>query len=232
MSDEKIIGILGGMGPYATADLFKKIIELTPAKKDWEHIRIIIDNNPKIPSRTRAYLLNDKDPSPLMGETAKNLEKAGADFIVMPCNSAHYWYDKVKESISIPILNIIEETAKYIKEKSPDIKKVGILGGLVTIKANLYGKIFQKHNIEVIHPEEKDQKIVVNSIEAIKLGKPDKKIKEDILNVSDHLVDKGAQAIILGCTEFPIIFQDYKYKVPIFDSDLILAKAAVKLARE
>ncbi len=228
---EKVIGILGGMGPYATADIFKKIIELTPAKKDWEHLRIIIDNNPKIPSRTRAIVLNDADPSPMMVETAQNLEKAGADFIIIPCNSAHYFYDKVKAGVKIPILHIIEETAKQIKKELPSIKKVGLLAGLVPIKANLYGKTFAKFNIEVIHPNDNEQDMVVDAIEAIKLGKTEKEIKEKMLHVSNELVNKGAEAIILGCTELSIIFKNDKFKVPLFDSDIILAQAAVNKAK-
>ena len=168
----------------------------------------------------------------MMQETARNLEKAGADFILIACNSAHYWYDEIKESVNIPVLNIIEETARYIKESSPNIKKVGLLAGLVPVKANLYKKTFERFNIEVIHPENKNQKIVVKSIETIKLGKKEDQIRQDLLRVSDKLVEKGAEGIILACTEFPIVFKDYTYKVPIFDSDLILAKAAVNLARE
>ena len=98
---EKIIGILGGMGPEATADLFYKIIKLTPAKKDQEHLRIIIDNNPKIPDRTKAILYKGENPLPELIKTAQNLEKAGANFIIMPCNTAHYYHHEIQKIINI-----------------------------------------------------------------------------------------------------------------------------------
>ncbi|GAH53208.1 unnamed protein product, partial [marine sediment metagenome] len=108
---EKIIGILGGMGPEATVDLFHKIIKFTPAKKDQDHFRIIIDNNPKIPDRTAAILGKGEDPLPALQETARNLEKAGVDFIIIPCNTAHYFLPQIQKSVNIPVLNMIEETA-------------------------------------------------------------------------------------------------------------------------
>ena len=96
---EKVIGVLGGMGPEATIDLFQKIVKLTPAKKDQEHIRIIIDNNPKIPDRTKAILYNGENPLPELVKTAQNLERAGADFIIIACNTAHYYFHKIQKEL-------------------------------------------------------------------------------------------------------------------------------------
>jgi len=141
---EKIIGILGGMGPEATIDLFYKIIKFTPAEKDQEHLRIIIDNNPKIPDRTNAILGTGKDPLPELITTAKNLEKAGADFIIMPCNTAHYFISKIQKNISIPILNMIQETANDVKRVFPDFKKVCLFASKGTYKTKLYNTFFDK----------------------------------------------------------------------------------------
>src|SRR5699024_10166329 len=113
--DMKTLGILGGMGPLATVKLFEKIVSLTHANKDQEHIHTIIDSNINIPHRSRYILGNGDDPLNELIKSAKRLENAGADFLVMPCNTAHYFYDKIVAVMNIPFLNMIEETAKYIK---------------------------------------------------------------------------------------------------------------------
>ena len=115
---KKTIGIIGGMGPLATADLFTKIINLTKASKDSDHIHILIDNNPKIPDRTSAILYGTESPLPYLIESANRLVSAGADFLIIPCITSHGFYDELSDNVSIPILNIAEETAKYLVKNS------------------------------------------------------------------------------------------------------------------
>lgn len=228
---ETIIGILGGMGPEATIDLFYKIIKFTPAEKDQDHLRIIIDNNPKIPDRTAAILGKGKDPVPALQETARNLEKAGADFIIIPCNTAHYFLPLIQESVEIPILNMIEETAKETQKKNPSIKKVGLLASIGTYKTGIYHQHFKKFNIEVISPEEKDKEEVMKAIYAVKAGDLSNGIKWNILKIAQKLIAKGAEALITGCTEIPLILKEGDVSVPIIDPTQVLAKVAVQKAR-
>jgi aspartate racemase len=228
---EKIIGILGGMGPEATIDLFYKIIKFTPAEKDQEHLRIIIDNNPKIPDRTAAILGKGEDPLPALQETAQNLEKAGADFIVIPCNTAHYFLSSIQESVNIPVLNMIEETAKETKKRIPQIKKVGLLASIGVYKSEIYHQHFKKFNIEVISPEEKDKEEIMKVIYTIKAGDLSKRVKKNILKITQRLIDKGAEAIIAGCTEIPLILKEGDVSVPLIDPTQILARIAVQKAR-
>ena len=228
---EKIIGILGGMGPEATIDLFYKIIKFTPAEKDQEHLRIIIDNNPKIPDRTAAILGKEEDPLPALRETAQNLEKAGADFIIIPCNTAHYFLPSIQESVKIPILNMIEETAKETQKKNSSIKKVGLLASIGTYKTEIYHQHFRKYNIEVISPEEKDKEKVMKVIYAVKAGNLSEEVKKSIILIAQKLIDKGAEAIIAGCTEIPLILKEGDAPVPIIDPTQVLAKAAIQKAR-
>jgi len=228
---EKIIGILGGMGPEATIDLFYKIIKFTPAEKDQDHLRIIIDNNPKIPDRTAAILGKGEDPLPALQETAKNLEKAGADFIIIPCNTAHYFLPLIQESVKIPILNMIEEAAKETQQRIPQIQKVGLLASIGTYKTEIYHQQFKKFNIEVISPEEKDKEEVMKAIYAVKAGNLSEGIKKNILKIAQKLVDKGAEAIIAGCTEIPLILKEGDVSVPIIDPTQVLAKIAIRKAR-
>jgi aspartate racemase len=228
---EKIIGILGGMGPEATIDLFYKIIKFTPAEKDQDHLRIIIDNNPKIPDRSAAILGIGEDPLPALQETAKNLEKAGADFIIIPCNTAHYFLSQIQKSVKIPILNMMEEAALETKKRIPQIKKVGLLASKGVYKAEIYNKYFKKCNVEVISPEEKDKKEVMKVIYAVKAGNLSEEVKKNIISIAQKLINKGAEAIIAGCTEIPLILKEENLSVPLIDPTQILAKVAVKKAR-
>ncbi|HDP37193.1 MAG TPA: amino acid racemase [Candidatus Atribacteria bacterium] len=228
---EKIIGILGGMGPEATIDLFYKIIKSTPAEKDQEHLRIIIDNNPKIPDRTAAILGKGEDPLPDLQETARNLEKAGADLIIIPCNTAHYFLTSIQESVKIPILNMIEETAKETQRKTPQIKKVGLLASIGLYKTEIYHQHFKKFNIEIISPEEKDKEEVMKVIYAVKAGDLSNKAKDNILKIVQKLIDKRAEAIITGCTEISLLLKEGDVSVPVIDPTQILAKIAIQKAR-
>ena len=228
---EKIIGILGGMGPEATIDLFYKIIKFTPAEKDQDHFRIIIDNNPKIPDRTAAILGKGEDPLPALQETARNLEKAGADFIIIPCNTAHYFLPQIQKSVNIPVLNMIEETAKETQKRIFSIQKVGLLASIGIYKTEIYHQHFKKFNIEVISPEEKDKEEVMKAIYAVKAGNLSEEIKKNILKIAQKLIDKGAEAIITGCTEIPLILKEGDVSVPIIDPTQVLAKIAIQKAR-
>ncbi|MBA7534884.1 Aspartate racemase [subsurface metagenome] len=228
---EKIIGILGGMGPEATIDLFYKIIKSTPAEKDQDHLRIIIDNNPKIPDRTTAILGKGEDLLPALRETAKNLEKAGADFIIIPCNTAHYFLSSIQKSVRIPVLNMIEEAAKETQQRISPIQKVGLLASIGVYKTKIYHQQFEKFNIEVIYPEEKDKGEVMKAIYAVKAGNLSEGIKRNIIKIAQKLIDKGAEAIIAGCTEIPLILKEGDVAVPLIDPTQVLAKAAVQKAR-
>ena len=135
---EKVIGVLGGMGPEATLSLYEEIIRATPASKDQEHIRVIIDSNPKVPDRTAAIIGNGESPVPEMVKSGKALERAGADFIIIPCISAHFFLEELREKLNLPIISAFEATADQIVGEHPEIKTVGLLATTGTIQA---GKI-------------------------------------------------------------------------------------------
>jgi aspartate racemase len=137
---EKVIGVLGGMGPEATLYLFEKIIQSTPVSKDQDHLRVIIDSNPKIPDRTEAILERGEDPVPLMVQSGESLARAGADFIVIPCVSAHVFLEELRGKLSLPILSAFDEIAMLITQNHPGIKGVGLLATRGTILAGLFQK--------------------------------------------------------------------------------------------
>jgi len=232
---EKIIGILGGMGPEATIDLFTKIVKGTKVKKDQDHLRILIDNNPKIPDRTLA--IQRKGPTPLtqLVRSAKILQKAGAVFIVIPCVTAHYYYDSLQKRINIPILHIVDETVRYIKKKLKGMTKIGLIATQGTMQTGLFQKALSNNVIELILPTPGVQKKwVMEAIygkKGIKIVGPSEQAKRLILKASESLIKQGAQAIIAGCTEVPLVLKRRDLPVPVIDPISVLASAAIRKAR-
>ncbi len=227
---EKTIGILGGMGPEATADLFYRIIRATPVKRDQDHFHVIIDSNAKIPDRTPAILGTGPSPLPLMIETGQRLEAAGADFLIMPCNTAHYFYDELQRAFGIPLLHMIRLSAEYVSEKYPTVKKIGLLATDGTIASKLYHSAYKEYGMETITPSKASQRDVMDAIyKHIKTGNLEKG-GELLHRVAHELIKAGADAVICGCTEVSLVLHDGDLSVPVADPLQVLAEEAVKLA--
>ncbi len=226
----KTIGVLGGMGPWATLDFFEKILRLTPAKTDQEHLRVIIDNNPKIPDRSPAIVGNGEDPTPALVASARTLQQAGADFIVIPCNTAHYFYERVQNAVSIPVLHIMEEVASTAREEVPSARVLGILATAAAVSSGLYARACARRGIEVVNPDPGGQQVVNRAIYAVKAGQMGPEITAGLRKIADGLVERGAQALVLGCTELPFVLKPRDVRVPLLDSNQILARAAVRFA--
>jgi len=227
---EKIIGILGGMGPEATVELFQRIVKLTPAKQDQDHYRIIIDNNPKIPDRTAAIQDCGPDPLPSLIGSACVLERAGASFIAIPCNTAHHWLEGIRKSVSIPIIDMVGETALTVSQYEPSIRSIGVLATEGTLEVGLYQKVLAGLSIEALTPDSVDQNVVTEAIYKVKTG--DYSSKEKLISVIDHLLDRDVHGLILGCTELPLLVSEGELSCPIFDPISVLARVAVELAGE
>ena len=203
----KTIGIMGGMGPAATADLMMKIISMTAADSDQEHIPMIIDNNTRIPDRTAAILSGGADPVPEMTASAKRLEKAGADFIIVGCNTAHYFVPAVEKEISIPVISMLKETARALRKKS--VKCAAVLATDGTVKSGLYAEALAAEGIEDIYPTDEQQKLLMSVIyDYIKKGitDPAKLPHDEMLVMAEDLKSRGAEALIMACTALPLAF--------------------------
>ncbi len=224
------IGILGGMGPLATVDLYRKIIELTPANADQDHLHVIIDADPRIPDRTAALLNNGPDPTPWLVASAQRLEAAGADFLIVPCNTAHAFLSTVCEKISIPIISMIEETAHQVSRMLPTGSSVGILATAGTIASRLYQEALARRHLEALVPDSEQQLLVTHAITRVKAGNLDTETTRLALAAGQWLVERGARALVLGCTELPLIFPQDALTVPIIDPTRLLAEAAVAIA--
>ncbi len=228
---EKIIGILGGMGPEATADLYMRIIRATPVEKDQDHYRVIIDSNAKIPDRTPAILGTGPSPLPMMLETGRNLQRAGADFIIMPCNTAHYFHSQLQEGLEVPVLHMIRLSAEETRRSHPDVHRAGLLATDGTLASRLYQESYGDQGIEIIAPTEETQKQVMDAIyKHIKRG--GLKTGGRLLHTAAHeLIDAGAEAIICGCTEVSLVLHDGDLTAPVIDPLQVLAEKTVMLAR-
>lgn len=226
-SDKKVVGIIGGMGPAATAMLFQKLIDYTDAGSDAEHMHIVIDNNPMIPDRTTAILNGEDTPAKCIVESGKNLEKCGAQLLLIPCNTSHYFYDQIQEALHVTVVNMIAETAKICVQRG--YSKVGILATTGTCNTHTYDLELKKFGIEAVYPDDAGQKKVMEIIyDQVKAGK---KIDATIIDQTlKEMAAKGAQAFILGCTELPFAIKNGDFGYHFLDSLDILAKRAVELA--
>ena len=205
----------------ATADLFKKIVELTDAETDREHLHILIDNNTDIPDRTNAILSGSTKPLELMAESAERLTAQGADFIIIPCNTSHYFIDALQTRCSVPL-----ETARFAQ--SAGFKRLGLLATDGTVKSGVYEKAFEGTGIELIVPNEEGQRKVMNmTYNEVKAGKTANTSALD--TTLDSMQAQGAEAFILGCTELPIAFRNCTDR-KFIDPTAILARAAIKAA--
>ncbi len=223
INSRKVIGIIGGMGPMATADLFKKIVEKTEAACDREHLHILIDNNTDIPDRTACILAGSDEPAKYMLESAQRLEKTGADLLIIPCNTAHFFHGKVAEGCGIPVLHMPEETARTAAEAG--IKCAGLLATDGTVQSGVYDVIFAKYGIELIKPDSDGQKKLMHMIyDEVKAGKPADTAALD--STLDSMEKAGCEAFILGCTELPIAYAGNTER-RFLDPTSILAEAAI-----
>lgn len=232
------IGILGGMGPEATVDIFNKIIKNTPAAVDQDHLPIIINNNPKIPDRSAAFLGKGKSPVPDLVEGCRVLERAGADFIIIPCVSAHIFLEEILAKINLPIISIFDAVATTIEREFPHIKTIGLIATDGTVKAKYFQKRLNDYGFKVIIPEMNLQREIMEDIYKIKNTDSTHsraEIRSRLILASESLVNRKsnpAQGIIAGCTEIPVVLRQEDISVPFFDSLLILAKEAIKMAQE
>lgn len=229
MSNYKTIGIIGGMGPMATYDLGIKILAATGASRDQDNIPLLIDCNTRIPDRTAAILRGGEDPVPELKKSARRLEAAGADCLIMACNTAHYFYDSVCEDIDIPVLHMPRETALALQKKG--IRKAGVLATDGTCRAGIYGAALEEAGIEPVYPSEQDQKLIMSLIyDHVKAGQMDFS-DIDIEGVISGMRQKGAEILILACTELPIAFDRIgPVALPVIDPTAVLAQAAVSFA--
>ena len=222
----KKLGIIGGMGSMATVDLMKKIVSFTPADIDQDHIPMIIDNNTQIPARIEAIIGKGVSPVPALVRSAIQLECMGADVLMMACNTVHYFYEEVVQYVRIPMLNMINETAKEVKRLG--LKKVGLLATHGTYVSKLYDNALEQFGVSLSIPDDAGVKHIADLIAQVKRGQTIE-IPDQIYSMIDDMEKQGAQVFILGCTELPIAFAGWQ-NTKFLDPSEILARKAIEFA--
>lgn len=220
------------MGPQAGLDLCNTIIKNTDAKHDQEHVPFVLYNLPQIPDRVGALLGHEDatNPVPRLIDAVRTVEKAGADFTILACNTAHGFINEVRKKTKRPVLDMVKLTWEYIHENYPNAKRIGVLGTNGLVKTRIY----DKYSLEkrAIYPEGKDQEKIAQAILDIKAGKNLDIVSKDVLKVTSNFRGQGIEHIILACTEFPLLQLDEKVEdINLVNPTEIVAKEAVKLAK-
>ena len=229
----KTIGVIGGMGALATVDLFSKIVTNTEVSCDQDHVHLLIDNNCCIPDRT-AFILGiegAKDPIDELVKSATRLKESGAEVLVMPCNTAHYFIDRIKEQVDIDFISMIETTVNVIKDKYPDSKNIAVVSTTGTKRTNLYENYLDKAGYtSIIFDEVLQSDIMASIYDGVKKGKV---IEYTYLfqSVVDRIESLGADIIISACTEIPILMSSVETSIPTVDPTLELALATIRYAK-
>ena len=225
---KKTLGIIGGMGPMATADLLRKIVSLTKADSDRDHMRILIDDHAQIPDRTAAILSGGEDPLPYMLDSAQKLASIGAECLIMPCNTAHYFLPELKKEIPLPFVSMLEATARVCADRYGIEKKAGILATKGTIASGLYQKALEERGVPYVLPDETERDALMQVIyDGVKAGAAPESYRENMQKVTDGMSGRGADYYILGCTELPVAYEELGMTVPAVDPTTELARAAI-----
>lgn len=228
-----MIGVLGGMGPESTAELLVWITRCTPAAREQDHFRVVIDSNPKIPNRTDALLSGNLRPViEAMVETARSLERAGAEIIGIPCNTAHAFLPDIRKAIPIPIVDMVDETARRASELFDAGAAIGLLATDGTLRTRLYHEALERYGMVGVGPPTPGvQNAVMDALEAVKLHGVSEDVYRALAVGVRDLTGQGVTALIAGCTEVSLVFRRHRPELPWLDPLQVLAEALVREAR-
>jgi aspartate racemase len=233
------LGVVGGVGPAATVDFMHKVIANTPAGRDQDHIKMVVEQNPQIPDRTANLLHREADPTVALLATCQRLEAEGAHAIAIPCNTAHAFVPAIQPWLGVPIVHMLEETVAYIRARYGSAVPVGLLATSGTVQSRVYHAIAEAAGLTLLVPDPPHQDLVMEAIygpEGVKAGYTDGRCKQALLAAATHLAEAGAEVLILGCTELPLLlpqcerFELRAHTVALVDPTEILARCCVERA--
>ncbi len=227
--DTRVVGVLGGMGPDATIDFMSKVLSLTAADSDQDHVQMLVNHNPKVPDRQVDTDEQRQAVQQTLAEMALGLESTGADFLVMPCNTAHGFLDPALEQLSIPFVNIVTETVQAVREAEPEAASVGILATDACLKAGLYQAAVHDAGMSVLLPSAGEQATVMKLVFRIKSGDQGSDVAHEMINVANSLIQRGADILVAGCTEIPLVISAQGLTVAFISSTDVLAERTVAL---
>lgn len=199
-----MLGVLGGMGPMAGATFAQRLVALTPADRDQDHIPTLLLNDPRIPDRGAARMAGGEDPLPAMRAGIELLNAARVDLIAIPCNTAHLWYAELAAAAKCPTLHIIESVAQDLRRQGVTRGRIGLMGTTATLALGLYQQTLEKYGYECLLPTDDEvEALCMSAIRAVKANQFDESIQPAVECVQ-RLRARGADAVVLGCTELPL----------------------------
>jgi aspartate racemase len=221
-----IVGIIGGMGPQATVDLMNKVISMTPADEEADHVHMIVDCNPTVPSRTRALLEGGKSPGPELALMARRLAAAGAELLAMPCNTAHAFLADIRAATDRPVLDMIDLAVDEVSAFGGTSKKVGLLATRGTRDSRLYHERIERRGWTVLDLDESEQQrldVLTKDAKTRPIGTVERAAMAEII---EGLEVRGADVVVAGCTEVPLLLPEAS-PVTVIDPTLVLAREIV-----
>lgn len=226
------LGILGGMGPLATADFFYKLTQLSKASRDQDHIETVIYSASKIPDRTSAIMSQGPSPLPAMLDGVALLEQAGASVIAIPCNTAHHWHPDLVARACVPVLHIAECACEALIRTPGSFTKVGVLATSGTLRTRIYQEPLEQHGfIPIIPTDAQQSELVQPAIALVKAGEV-ARARAMLENATDALVSAGATQVIMGCTEIPVALEGSSRGAMLVDATAALAAACIAFCHE
>lgn len=223
----KTVGVIGGLGPETTSEFYLDVVFSCQKMDKTARPAIVISSVPMPYQIEEDLILNNKGEEryiPYLTAEAQRLEKAGVDFIVMPCNSLHVFIEQIRNSVSIPVLSIVEETVKFLKKEN--MNKVGIVSTSATIKNKLYENAFAQNGIEYIAPDEYQQAKMGKFILNLVFGQQKNRDREELVNIINDFDNKDLDCVILACTDLQLLIPHHP-NLRIFDTMKILSDATV-----
>ena len=225
-----LLGVLGGMGPEAAVEFLRRLIRMTPAESDQEHLPTVLINDPRVPDRTAALTSGGPSPLPRLLRGALRLQELGCHLIVIPCNTAHAWLPELRREVKVPFLDIVEATVEEALEVS-GARRAGLIATTGTLSAGLYQRALSARGVEVILPGPERQEEVMSIVFAVKKEGATDASRQRLKNIMEGLVARGAEVLIAGCTELPLVLPEAP-PAPVADSLGAPARAVLRLAEE
>jgi len=222
----KVLGVLGGMGPEATVAFLAKVVKKTPARKDQDHIHIVMDMDPSVPDRTEAILSGRRDEVvEVLCRMARRLVELGAEVLAIPCNTAHAFLEDLRREVPVRVLDMVEEVVRAV----PEVGRVGLLATTGTVRSGLYRKAFFEVGMETLEPSPSHQEALMGAVRAVKAGRHEEALGP-LEEAARELRDAGAEVLVVGCTELSLLLSRWEPPLPCVDSLDVLAEASVREA--
>jgi aspartate racemase len=226
----RIVGVIGGMGPAATVHFMARVLELTPARNDQDHLHLIVDNNSGVLDRNAAVAGRGPSPAPALAAMARGLQRAGAEMLVMPCNTAHAFAGAILAASDLPFVDLIEAAAdEAVAHRTP---RVGVLAADGCFQAGLYQHALARRHVEPVLLEPRAQARFMALLHAIKAGDRGARVRNGMQALAEELVAAGARSLVAGCTEVPLVLGPADIAVPLTDSIDALARATIAAAEK